>query len=54
VVRACRDVTMSDTMLRTRGSIWRAVGRSRVISFRRGLPVELLARFGMLLMVGSR
>ncbi len=41
---------MSETMLLTSGSICRAVGRSREMSFRRGFPGGLLARFGVLLM----
>jgi hypothetical protein len=41
---------MSVTMLRTRGSIWRAVGRSNVTSGLRGLPAGCRdARLGELL-----
>src|SRR5689334_1106336 len=48
---AILEPTISDTMLWTSGSIWRAVVRSRAISFLRGFPAGLVARLGVLLMV---
>src|SRR5262245_56019773 len=48
---ACRVLTISETMLWTSGSIWRAVVRSRAISFFRGFPAWFGARLGVLLMV---
>ena len=46
-----RVLTMSVTILLTSGSICRAVERSRVTSFLRGLPAGLVARLGVLLML---